>query len=122
VDHGGWSASTIGTGLKAVAETEKGSTFGLLSDAAGTVMLRGSAGAWTTIGSNASAIWGGLEVPYMSMKDDPNTAADESKTIRRNATGSTWYKYALNTTSIMKGASRRVAPNTNGKLYAYVTP
>jgi serralysin len=119
--RGTW-AGRIGTGIRAVAETEAGSTFCLLNDAAGTVMLRKSSGVWSTIGSNARALWGGLEVPYISLKDNPATAANESTVIRRNTSGSTWHRYALSSTRIMKGADRRIAINTNGRPYAYVTP
>lgn len=118
---GSW-AGRIGTGIRAIAETEAGATFCLLNDAAGTVMLRKAGGAWSTIGSNARALWGGLEVPYVSPKDNPATAANESTSIRRNPVGSTWHRYALSSTRIMKGGERRIAINTNGKPYAYVTP
>jgi hypothetical protein len=121
-----WAAGTwtgrIGTGIRSIAETEAGATFCLLNDAAGTVMLRKASGVWSTIGSNARALWGGLEVPYVTPKDNPATAANESTSIRRNPTGSTWHRYALSSTRIMKGGERRIAINTNGKPYAYVTP
>jgi serralysin len=122
---GTWSG-VIGTGIKAVAKTETGTIFVLLTGATGTVMKRDAHGMWTTIttaaSGGASAIWGGLEVPYMSMLNLAGTVADESKIIKRNSTGSTWYKYALNSTSIMKGGSLRFAVNTNGKPYGYATP
>lgn len=121
-----WAAGTwagrIGTGLRAIAKTEAGSTFCLLNDAAGTVMLRKSGGAWTSIGSGARALWGGLEVPYTSLKDNPATSANESNVISRNTSGSTWHRYALSSTRIMKGGDRRIAVNVNGRPYAYATP
>jgi serralysin len=119
----GWAAR-IGTGIKAAAKTDSGAIFALLNDAAGTVMLRNSAGAWNTIGSGASKIWGSLEVPYMSSIDNTATAADESLIISRNTAGSTWRRYALNSKSIMKavGGSRRIAINANNRPYAYATP
>jgi len=118
---GAWSGR-IGTGMRAVAKTDSGLTFCLLNDTAGTVMLRKSGGTWSSIGSGARAIWGGLEVPYMSLKDNPATAADESAIIRRNPSGSTWHRYALSSSRIMKGGNRRIAINTNGRPYAYATP
>jgi serralysin len=118
---GSWSGR-IGTGIRAVAKTEAGATFCLLNDAAGTVMLRKSGGSWAAIGSRARAIWGGLEVPYMSLMDDPATAASETTIIARNTSGSRWHRYALSSTRIMKGGNRRIAINTNGRPYAYATP
>lgn len=122
----GWSAQAIGTGIKSAAKTESGRIFALLTDATGTVMERNSNNSWfslTNVASGgASAIWGGLEVPYMSMINNPNTAADESKIIRRNPSGTTWLKYALSSTKIMKGGPRRIAINTNGRPYYYATP
>jgi hypothetical protein len=118
---GAWSGR-IGTGMRALAKTEAGSTFCLLDDAAGTVMLRKSGGAWSTIGSGARALWGGLEVPYVSLKDDPSTSLDESNIISRNSRGSVWHRYALSSKRIMKGGPRRIAIHTNGRPYAYATP
>lgn len=122
---GTWSG-VMGTGIKAVAKTETGTIFALLTGKSGTVMTRGANGVWTSIttaaSGGASAIWGGLEVPYLSSLDVPGTAADESKIIKRNPSGTAWYKYALSSTSIMKGGNRRVAVHTNGKAYGYATP
>ena len=65
---GGWTS--IGTGLSAVVPDCYGILYGLLNDAAGTVMQRNAAsGAWTTIGSGASKLWGGLNVLYDSPKE-----------------------------------------------------
>jgi len=118
---GAWSGR-IGTGIRAIAKTEAGATFCLLDDAAGTVMLRKAGGAWSTIGSGARALWGGLEVPYVSRKDEPSTSRDESSIIRRNPSGSSWLDYALSSRRIMKGGPRRIAIHTNGRPYAYATP
>jgi hypothetical protein len=118
---GAWSGR-IGTGIRAVAKTDAGATFCLLNDGAGTVMLRKTGGSWVAIGSRAGAIWGGLEVPYMSLMDDPATAVSESAIIARNVSGSKWHRYALSSTRIMKGGNRRIAINTNGRPYAYATP
>jgi len=122
---GTWSG-IMGTGIKAVAKTETGAIFALLTGSSGTVMKRGANAVWTSIttaaSGGASAIWGGLEVPYLSSLDAPSTANDESKVIKRNPSGTTWTKYALSSTSIMKGGNRRVAIHTNGRAYGYATP
>ncbi len=117
----GWSAR-IGTGIRALAKTLAGEIYCLLNDAAGTMMVLNSAGSWVNIGSGASAIWGGLERPYSSMIDNTATAADESKTIRRFSSGTTWRRYALNSKSIMMGLERRFAVNTNNRPYYYENP
>jgi hypothetical protein len=122
---GSWSG-VMGTGIEAVAKTEAGRVFVLLRGSEGTVMVRGSTGVWTTLttaaSGGASALWGGLEVPYISAIDRPSTTIDESKTVLRNPVGTSWYKYALSSSRLMKGGNLRVAVHINDKPYAYETP
>jgi serralysin len=118
----GWSAA-LGSGVLQVAEDNAGMLYALLTDTAGTVMLRNaSTGVWTTINSSSSSaakLWGGLETIYSTPADDTATAAREDQWVRRYVSGTKWIKFALDAKSMMRGGERKLKVATDSKVYVY---